>query len=285
MGIITGLANLISGGGNFRFIAQNMAAIYSVMKDTPFGQSLDNSHLLFATALADVQAYFMTGEIEEDDLSDAVSSALARRVSVNFYSKNCYEYFDYEENMDLICLTMQIEAMLFALSSNVDYRVVVDQVIAHKKVIAKTIHKSLDNITDLKIYGSVYANVTAWAADSTFQNIVCAYTGIEHEQQERQTDSIEMEAEEENVDYQGIANKLCSDISESFKDLAEDLEKMGEVFQEKEAVTELVNQYISDVKECAKQAEEKGYSQRGFEYHLDKIWYEFDSAYQKLWKK
>ena len=182
MGIISGLINMISSGGNFRFIAQNMAAIYSVLQDTSFGQSLDRHHLLFATALADVQAYFWAGQMTEEDLNQAVSCALTRTVSINSYSRRSFSPSDtsdplrgFSENMDIICLTMQVEAMIFALSSRLDSDIVVDQVIKNKKVIAKTIENGLRDIKHLRIYNAVHNNVIAWISDSEFRRTIISY--------------------------------------------------------------------------------------------------------------
>ena len=170
------LKNAAAAGGNFGFIAQNVATIYYVLGELPFGKTIDDDKRLYATGILDAIVYIANGSIAEEDISDCVLCGKVGRVSLGLYYQEHRDLFDYEENRDLIGLTMQLEALIFSVSNtDVDYREIVNQVVAQKKTISDMVNRTLKEGKKSPLYQNVLFNVSNWLSDPQIVELINGY--------------------------------------------------------------------------------------------------------------
>lgn len=169
------LKNSAKAGGAFGYVAQNIAIIYYVIKESKFGKQLNEDQLLFATALCDTEVYIQLGQISIEDIKDAVMYAHIQKVEIFPYSVIHGSLSDIYKNKYLISLAMQIEALIFNVDSYVNYRDIVDAVIRNKPKITNVINKTLEEKENCNIYPTVFINVTSWIRNADFQNLVLSF--------------------------------------------------------------------------------------------------------------
>ena len=178
------LKNAASAGGNFGFVAQNIATLYYAIGETPFGKTLDDETRLFATGILDIIAYLNDGTLSPDSVVDSISYGKIGQVSLDFYSIQHRRMFDVEDNGVLIGFAMQLEAFIFeASNTGIGYRDIVDQVVSHKSVIANMISKTLAEGKRSPLYPSVMGNVSIWLSDPNIIGLINSYQAMnKHEE-------------------------------------------------------------------------------------------------------
>lgn len=172
------IEKMLKAGGNFAWIAQNMAAIYYAVPLTPFGKTLSEEQRLFATGLIDATAYLQEGSLCLQDIQDALLWGMTGNVGLELYTVSHRDMFDFEENKNLVGLTMQLEARFFELSdAGIGYREIVDAVITAKQVISDTIEKTLAEGAQCHIFPEVMQNTAIALANPDLQQIILSYNG------------------------------------------------------------------------------------------------------------
>lgn len=163
-------------GGNFGIIAQNIAAMYTAIGLTPFGESLDEEHKLFAIGLINIASYLKNGMLTEKSVKDSILYGSIGQVGLDFYNITHRQMFDYEDNYVLVGFTMQLEVFIFdATVKGVNYRDIVNQVCAHKEIIADTINATLSQGTKCSNFEAIMPNVLVWSSQPEFQQTVNDY--------------------------------------------------------------------------------------------------------------
>lgn len=164
-------------GGNFAYIAENVTAIYTLLQGTRFGMSLSEGRLMYATALIDTMTYLSSEQISKSDLEIGVLSALGNQISVSFYNRKIYDYYSDRENAKLVCLAMQIEALVFSAdnSRRIDYHRIVDMVCEKKKLVEKTVDRIVKQPQKAISYAQYVDVVKALSEDHAFQEEVLAF--------------------------------------------------------------------------------------------------------------
>ncbi len=180
MGLFANLSQLrkaAKAGGNFGFVAQNIAAIYYAIPLTPFGKTLSEDQRLFATGLIDASIYINNGSITSEDIEDCVLMGKTGNVCIGLYRVQHREMFDLEDNATLVGFAMQLEAFIFCADMpKMDYRDIVNAVVQKKGIIASTISKTLQEGTKSSIFPAVMQNTTIMMASPDFQNVVSSYS-------------------------------------------------------------------------------------------------------------
>lgn len=161
------IKNQMKAGGNFAYIAQNIATIYYVIKQSNFGKSLTNAQLLFATALCDTIYYIQSGDISVEEIAmyakiAATPSTLMRR---NKYLKD---------------LAVYIEALIFSIEvPEFEYDEIIDEIIKDTTQIDIMIDKTIEEGEKSYLYHTVYENVNIWINEDAFRDIVLSYDEID----------------------------------------------------------------------------------------------------------
>lgn len=166
------LKNARKVGGNFGYIAQNIATIYFVLKESDFGKRLSKDQLLFATALCDTISYVKLGTITIEDLHEAVILSQIGEVRIFPYSVRHDSLSNFLENKDIVGLAMQIEALIFSAEMIVDYHDVVDSVVSQKNQIEQMINKTLKEGKNCELYPAVFFNISDWLNDNNFRQTI-----------------------------------------------------------------------------------------------------------------
>ena len=110
------------------------------------------------------------------DIQDALLWGMTGNVGLGFYTVSHRDMFDFEENKNLVGLTMQLEARFFEVSdAGIDYRDIVDVVVKEKQVIAKTIERTLAEGSRCRIFPEVMQNTTIALANPGLQQMILSY--------------------------------------------------------------------------------------------------------------
>lgn len=173
-GILKTIKNAKKAGGNFGYIAQNIATIYYVLKESEFGKQLNEDQLLFATALCDTISYVESGNITIEELYSSVIQSKIGVVSIFPYEVRHDSFLNNTttKNKYLIGLTMQIEALIFSAEMLANYHDVVDSVVERKSEIAKMVNKTLQEGKKGNLYPAVLSNISIWLKDNSFRQII-----------------------------------------------------------------------------------------------------------------
>lgn len=169
--IISGIKSMRAAGDNFRFIAQNIATIYYIIDNSQFGSTLNDSQKLFATALIDTYVDISKGNISIEDIVDSVYYGIAGIVYIFPYSRQ-NSVFDIREHKDLINVTMQLEALIFNIDTNVNPSQIIDEIFLNKDGIDDIINTTIDQGKNSPLYKNMFQKVTAMIEDIYFQQIV-----------------------------------------------------------------------------------------------------------------
>lgn len=169
--VFTGIKAMRNAGDNFRFIAQNIATIYYIIDNSKFGITLNDEQKLYATALIDTYVDISKGKISIEDVAEGVSYGLHGIVFVPPYSKQ-NDIFDIRDNRQLLYVSMQIEAMIFSIDTNVHAYQIIDQIFAHKEDIYNMIYETLEQGKSSPLYKGMLPKVTAMIEELEFQDIV-----------------------------------------------------------------------------------------------------------------
>ena len=174
--IIKAMFQSILAGGNFGYIAKNIATIYYIIENSCFGKELTEEQKLYATALCDTYNYLLNNTITIDEIQRAVFFAKAGIVGIGPYIKPLgLLNSGLGENEDVIYLAMQIETLIFSVATKNDYHDVVDMVLSSKDKIANMVNKTIEKGKNGSLYSSLNKNVNMHLCDSAFRNIVLSY--------------------------------------------------------------------------------------------------------------
>lgn len=160
---------------NFEYFAQYIATIYYVLKESNFGKQLNDKQLLFATALCDTIDYIDSGTMTVEEIQESVMYAQIGCVGIFPYRVQHDSLFSKEEHKDLIGLTMQLEALIFASAMIADYHEIVDIIVEMKPLISQTVIQTLEQGRRSSIYSIIYQTVTIYLNDSNFRNAVLSF--------------------------------------------------------------------------------------------------------------
>lgn len=169
------LRNAKKAGGNFGYIAQNIATIYYVLNESDFGKQLTEDQLLFATALFDTICYINEGTITVDELKDSVVLAKIGHIGISTYQKQYESFCSNTENKYLIGLAMQIESLIFTAEMLANYHDVVDEIVKRKTEIAKMINQTLEQGKKCTLYPTINFNVNTWMYERSLQELILSF--------------------------------------------------------------------------------------------------------------
>ena len=79
---------------------------------------------------------------------------------------------DRNENADLVNLSMQLEAMIFSVDTNVPDKEIVDIVVSEKSTISDAVNKIVSQGSNGAMYKKMYNYVQQHLSDPSFQNII-----------------------------------------------------------------------------------------------------------------
>jgi len=178
LGIFRAFKNSISAGGNFGYIAQNIAAIYTALGYNDFGKYLDEDKKLYATGIIDAYSYICEGVLSYEEISDCIAFGDLGFVRLGFYTQQHRKMFDTEQNERIIGLAMQLEAYIFASTFNgkIDYHDIVDMVVREKPTISRMINSTLNQGIKCPIYKEVLFTVETICKDNAFRDLVNSYS-------------------------------------------------------------------------------------------------------------
>jgi len=172
------LKNAAKAGGNYGFIAQNVAAIYYAIPLTPFGKTLSEDKRLFATGLIDAAAYLQNGTIAIEDIERCVQIAGSGILQAGFNLITHRKMFDSEDNAELVDFTMQLEYIIFETEMpQMGYSAIANSIVQKKKVIVSQIRETLNEGTKSNIFHDVMIFTTGMMASPDFQSVVNSYKG------------------------------------------------------------------------------------------------------------
>lgn len=154
------LSAMLRAGGNFAFIAQNVAAIYHATYIPNFGKSLSEPQRLLTTALLDTQTYLAEGTISVTELLSAVRRVCQEPASASPGQRSVKRLVD---------LTTQLELMIFQVDTKLDPRDIRTQVTRHLPQISEMIRRTLSDVENCPIYPNVVSNTCIILSDRGFQ--------------------------------------------------------------------------------------------------------------------
>lgn len=165
-----------NAGGNFGYIAQNVATIFYCIKEfTDLGHALTKDQLIFAALYIDSISYLEEGSFSAQDIDDIVRfSSLGMIGNAYMYRKNCFNTFsaDNDELDHLACATAGIEIEMFLDGCNIDYHTVIDTVYDHYDEIAAMIRKTVGQGSSSPLFDSICPLVLSLFSDPDFIQIV-----------------------------------------------------------------------------------------------------------------
>lgn len=168
--------NGMAAGGNFGFIAQNMACIYYVVDNHPLTKDLPSQNKLYATALFDLIAYLMDGSMDINMIAAGVRAAYHGDIRIGFTTRSHSTMFGVGGNSEyprLVNTTMQVESMIFMLS-NPEFGVdrIIDSVIENKEVIEQMVDKTMAEGDKCNLYNNVFQNVNGYLREESILEII-----------------------------------------------------------------------------------------------------------------
>lgn len=166
-----------AAGGNFNYVAQNIATRYFILTNTNYGWMISDTQRMYAVALMDAAAAARAGDIEMSALSSAAEDAFISRIHLGEYSRAHGEWVDTE--FECLCnLVLQIEALMFAAYTNVDPETIMDSIISHKAEIVSTVKRTLQQGKNGPLYEQLIQPVTNMINDHVFRYLVEAFDTI-----------------------------------------------------------------------------------------------------------
>lgn len=167
-------ASVQGNSDNFNLIAQNVAAIYSIVDHSSFGLSLNKKQKLYATALIDMYAYLSRGVFTALDVAKAVDHATNGIISLFPYMRlhGTNDLIRKKDNSEIIFLVMQLEAMIFDTDTQVSSDDIINMIIAEKETITVTVNQVISHGPAGTFYKQLYDYVQKHINDPAFHNIV-----------------------------------------------------------------------------------------------------------------
>lgn len=170
------LTRMIEAGGNYAFIAQNMACIYNVVNEDARTRFLPEKNRLLATAIFDLMGYLKDGELELMDIEWMMSEAEVGAIAVGFNRKPHSGLTDTSEYKDLVNLTMQVETSIFFLAEpDLGGEDIMQSVLQRKDLITKVIEGTIAEGQQCRLYNDVRANIDLYLSDPDLIKYLGAY--------------------------------------------------------------------------------------------------------------
>lgn len=145
---------------NYEVIAENMAGIYYILKNSYISEKLSKKQLLFATAYLDVFYYIQTDQINEKQLKQAVLLGRMGKLRLGIFSKDYELYWGYSDDdlfeRSLLGLVMQVESLIFNIESSISENAIIESVIAKKKKIEKSMNKIFTKGNESKVIQKMF---------------------------------------------------------------------------------------------------------------------------------
>lgn len=173
-GFLMQILNMIKAGGNFGFIAQNIASIYYAISITPFGKGLTEEQKLYATGLIDAMVYIQEGSIDKSDIANCIDRS---KLGIVGFTPTVFpiKTQENEKNFRLISFSMQLEAYILTTHSTTDYKNIVYAVLNNEQRISNMINKTILQGTKCNIFPMVYVNVLNLIKSEDFRNTILSY--------------------------------------------------------------------------------------------------------------
>ncbi len=170
---------------NLYLIAQNVAAIYSIVDHSLFGLTLNKKQKLYATALIDMYAYLSRGVFTALDIAKAVDYATNGIISLFPYMRlhGTNDLIHKKDNAELIFLVMQLEAMIFNTDTQISSDDIINMIIAEKESISVTVNQVISYGPTGIFYKQLYDYVQKHIYDPAFQNIVLVCENFQDDDQ------------------------------------------------------------------------------------------------------
>lgn len=153
------IINMIRAGGNFGYVAQNVATIYNVITNSPSLQTINYKQTLFAVALCDLTSYYKKGLLQIEDAAYAVDAACLGCLLTN---SNIITHSDTSDDCMpelLVNLTMELLLIVYCLDTRHDESIIMQSILENKDKIRKTIDKELKKGSKGSLYKDVYRNI------------------------------------------------------------------------------------------------------------------------------
>lgn len=175
---IKAIFQAFSSGGNFGFIAKNIATIFCIVDRSQYSNGFTEAQKLYATALIDVMKY-LDDVISVNDVEKAVTNSMRGIVGIDFYTVpiGLYDMGKYQ-NQNLVHMIMQMEMLIFSVSCKYNYREIVDMVISEKEKIIHTVDATLAQPVKNKSYSELEAITLNQLKNEQFRNIVLSFNNI-----------------------------------------------------------------------------------------------------------
>lgn len=168
--------NSKAAGGNFGYIAQNVATIYYCIKEhTDLGPTLSQPQLVYASLCIDSAAYLSQGSFLLEDLSNIVCRSSTGCIGMDYmYPKRCCNPLSLDKDeFDLLsCATAALEIEIFLADNNINYHAVIDAVYARYDEIASMIRRTVAQGESSPLFSSIIPTVLALCSDPSFINDV-----------------------------------------------------------------------------------------------------------------
>lgn len=163
-------------GNSFTLGAEFTAAWYCAFRTTPFGATLSNGQLLYATALVCSEPQLISGSISKSDLEIGVLSALGGFLNYFFYKKQIYDYYDRAADYcSLVCLAMLLQVFIICEDATLDSYRVVDLIATKKDLIEKSVRRIIANPKKNKHYSTIASSARVIILNPSFQSDVLSF--------------------------------------------------------------------------------------------------------------
>ena len=146
-------------GGNFKFIALNMATIYNAICQNDIGKKYSENERMSAMSLCDMYQYLMDGDTDPYEVVG--------------YTKNALKRIGNGSDVDKITeITIEMEYLIFATLGKFSDEVIRDCINKEYHEIRAIIEKTLCEPDSSIIKDNVYKNVYLWLEDKDFNDIL-----------------------------------------------------------------------------------------------------------------
>lgn len=204
---------------NFEYtvVAKNVAAIYFIIENSDFGQTLTSDQKLFATALLDTSSYLANGQVAFDEVKQCHTYAGIGYVCVGGMYRISHGSMLCRPEETVVNLAMQISALLFTSSKRgyqylkPNWRKELKSIVKNKSLFSSIVLSTLKEGYDNKTVEELYPFVMKMLSEDAFKATIYA----ELEDENDNADENEKNAEE-GPTIKNFAQKLLSNNHSSF---------------------------------------------------------------------
>ncbi len=156
MGFLKNFFKNEESNDNFTLIAENMATIYYIIKESQYGSKLTENQILYATGFIDTLSYLMSESITDEEIKQAVTLGYIGQCKLDTYLKPHRAMLEFGENQPLIGMIMQIECLIFYQDTGMRARELIDMVISQKEKIEAATLGTLAQGSESKYYNDLF---------------------------------------------------------------------------------------------------------------------------------